>query len=113
MAVRIINLEAGKPLVAAALVRLDMELSRAKRERLTAVKLIHGYGSHGTGGRIKEEVHRVLAQKRSRKAIKQFIPGEQWTMFNPEATAATVACPELYQDCDKERSNSGITIVIL
>ena len=44
---RIVNLEAGMPMVADAMTALNREIRLAKRHGLAAVKLIHGFGSTG------------------------------------------------------------------
>ena len=61
-ALRTINLEAGKPLVHEAISQLERELSLAREQRCSIVKLIHGYGSSGVGGDI-----RIAVQKRLRE----------------------------------------------
>ena len=48
---RIVNLEAGMPTAADAMVLLGREIRLAKRHGLAAVKLIHGFGSTGKGGK--------------------------------------------------------------
>ena len=45
-----VNLEAGRPAVPDALARLQMELRLTRGTRITALKLIHGFGSSGRGG---------------------------------------------------------------
>ena len=51
---REVNLEAGKPLVDQAIKRLTFELSHSRALGCTVLKIIHGYGSSGTGGRISD-----------------------------------------------------------
>lgn len=46
---REVNLEAGKPLVDQAIKRLTFELSHSRALGCTVLKIIHGYGSSGTG----------------------------------------------------------------
>ena len=58
--VREINLEIGRPAVAQALERMRMELRLSKKRGYTAVKLIHGFGSSGIGGKIRTAVRRSL-----------------------------------------------------
>ena len=47
-----INLEEGMPTVAQAQTRLIGELGRSRAAGAKAVKLIHGYGSTGVGGKL-------------------------------------------------------------
>ena len=48
-----INLEQGMPTVEQAKQRLIAELGRARASGTKAVKLIHGYGSSGVGGKLR------------------------------------------------------------
>ena len=50
MRYKTINLKENFPTVALALATLEIEIDVAKQEGITAVKVIHGYGSHGVGG---------------------------------------------------------------
>ena len=51
--VRELNLEQGRPSVDRALGWLEAELEAARRMNTPLMKLIHGYGSSGKGGRIR------------------------------------------------------------
>ena len=55
-----VNIEQGMPLVEQAIRRMTYEISSAKAQKYRAVKLIHGYGSSGTGGRIRVEGRKYL-----------------------------------------------------
>ena len=73
--VREINLEIGRPAAAQALERMRMELRLSKKRGYTAVKLIHGFGSSGTGGKIRTAVRRELAAMQQRGEIGDVIFG--------------------------------------
>ena len=51
--VRELNLELGRPDAAEALRRLAAEVEAARKMGTPAMKLIHGYGSSGKGGRLR------------------------------------------------------------
>lgn len=110
--IKVINLEAGMPTVMQAKSRLNQELMSARAYRCKAVKLIHGYGSSGKGGAIKQEVHRTLSEKKRTGAIKEFVKGEDFTPFSSTGRRAVDLCPELAKDKDYSRGNDGITIVL-
>ncbi|HHO48619.1 MAG TPA: hypothetical protein ENN06_09260, partial [Desulfobacteraceae bacterium] len=57
---RTVNLENGLPTVEQAIERLRHEISLAAREGCRVLILIHGWGSSGQGGAIKQEVRRRL-----------------------------------------------------
>lgn len=111
--IRIINLEEGHPKVNEALLRLDRAVADAGRDGTELIKLIHGYGSKGVGGRIKEEVANALARYKRSGLIRDFIPGEDFRVSNEPTWELLKRAPELKQDRDLSRNNRGITLVIL
>ena len=108
-----INLERGMPTVEQAQRRLIGELARARAAGAKAVKLIHGYGSSGVGGKLRIGVRQSLAARKRQGAIKGFVPGEDWDIFQAESRLFLEACPELSRDQDLGRGNAGITLVLL
>ena len=110
---RIVNLEQGMPQVSTALRWLEGELYTSRRMGVAAVKLIHGYGSSGTGGKIRTAVRRELAARRARGEIAGFICGEDFSIFHEETRRAFLVCDALRQDGDLDRYNNGVTFVLL
>ncbi|MDD2955015.1 MAG: Smr/MutS family protein [Oscillospiraceae bacterium] len=108
-----VNLEAGMPTVEAARARLSQALRVARANRVRVVKLVHGYGSSGTGGRMKADVQKVLAGKKQAGEIREYVKGEDFSAFSPEARRILDACPEMSRDADYARANHGITVVLL
>ncbi|MDE7034978.1 MAG: hypothetical protein K2O74_01845 [Eubacteriales bacterium] len=108
-----VNLEAGRPAVPDALARLQMELRLTRGTRITALKLIHGFGSSGRGGKLRPAVRRFLDTQQGRGYLKFYIPGERLSIFNEETRRALDRCPALRSDPDLERHNNGITVVVL
>ncbi len=112
-AVREINLKFDMPCVREARIRLNRVLQQSPAMGCTALKLIHGYGSTGRGGRIRSETRRALEEELRQGRIRAMIPGERFSIFDEETRQAFQRCPELRQDSDLERCNNGITIVVL
>ena len=110
---KVVNIEAGMPTTAVAEKRVTFEISTAKREGITVLKIIHGYGSTGVGGRLKESVTRLLGNKKREGVIKAFVGGEDWNIFNPAARKILEACSTMGRDRDLGNHNMGITIVLL
>ena len=50
MSVRVINFEEGFPTRDQAYQKLEAALARARKDGVAVLKVIHGYGSTGTGG---------------------------------------------------------------
>lgn len=110
---REVNLELGMPQMDAAIRRLTFELNRSVSLGAAAVKIVHGYGSSGTGGKIRIAARRYLESLKTRRQIKNYITGEQFSIFDENTRAAFLLCQDLRRDQDLERHNNGITIVIL
>jgi hypothetical protein len=101
------------PTVSKALQRLEGELAQSRQQKNLVLKIIHGYGSTGTGGDI-----RIAAQKRLREMveaneIRACIFGEDWSKGSDEVWQLLQARAELKSDPDLGRGNRGITIVLL
>ena len=110
---RIVNLEQGMPTGDMAMTRLNQALSTARMSREKLLKIVHGYGSSGTGGVIKQRTRQLLGQKQRAGQIKGFVGGEEFSPFSPECRKLLDASPELSRDRDYNRGNPGITIVAL
>lgn len=113
MEYKTVNIEAGMPTVDQAVRRLTYEIATAKRERCAALKIIHGYGSSGTGGRLRVGLREYLARQKAMGRIRDYIPGEDFSIFNRSVTTAFTLCGALRRDRDLERSNNGVTVIIL
>lgn len=77
------------------------------------MKLIHGYGSSGKGGKIRLELRAYLERQKQRGKIRDYIPGERFSIFDEATRRAFAHCDELRRDRDLEASNNGMTVVIL
>lgn len=110
---RQVNLERGKPLVQQALDRLESELVTSRNLGCKVLTLIHGYGSSGVGGAIKEAVLRQLHYLEHQGRIKSIIPGEQFEGRSGRGRQLLRQYPFLAEHRDLNRANPGITVVIL
>ena len=108
-----LNLEAGMPLVSEALDRMHMGLQEMRVSRVKVVKLIHGYGSTGRGGRICLGVREDLAGMKRKRLIQDFIPGEAFGPMDPASRRLAERDGKVTRDPDYGRMNHGITLVIL
>ena len=108
-----VNLEEGMPLVEEALSRMNLGLQEMRVGRVKAVKLIHGYGSTGRGGKIRDGVRNELAAMKKRKQIKDYIPGEDFGPTDPATRKLADQNTAVTRDPDYGRMNHGITVVIL
>ncbi len=110
---REVNLELNLPYAADAVKRLTFEVHHSKDLRCTVLKIIHGYGSSGKGGKIRVAARQRLDFLQKKREIKYYIPGEKFSIFDEPTRKAFEVCPELRKDHDLERSNNGVTFIIL
>jgi len=108
-----LNLEEGMPLVDEAISRMHMGIQEMRVSHVRAVKLIHGYGSTGHGGKICIGVRDELASMKRRKLIKEYIPGEDFGPTDPASRKLVEQNSAVSRDPDYGRINHGITIAVL
>ena len=113
MPCRVINLEEGRPTVNVGLLRLDHALAEARADRVPLLKLIHGYGSSGVGGDLREQVWKALDVLQRSGRIAAFIPGEDFRQSNTATWELVKRNKAIRSDRDFGRGNRGITIVVL
>lgn len=111
-AIVVINVEEGLPTLEAARARLKSELAVCLSKNTKAAKIIHGYGSTGVGGVLRQGIRKSLISRRKEGLITAVIFGENWNVFDPTAREMLHACPELKRDKDLGRANPGISIVL-
>ena len=95
------------------LLRLDHALAEARADRVPLLKLIHGYGSSGVGGELREQVWKALELLRRNGRIEAYIPGEDFRESNQASWELVKRDKALRNDRDFGRGNRGITIVVL
>jgi len=108
-----INVELGLPTVEEARRVLKAELEKWRSRRVTAVKVIHGYGSSGVGGALRQGIRKSLISRRKEGSVKAVVFGEKWSIFDSVARSMLERCPELSKDKDLCNYNPGISIVLL
>ena len=108
-----INIKRDWPTVEVAQARLRDEIARAKRNGVKILKIIHGYGSTGKGGILRDELRDQLAAMQKTGSIKQVVYGENFGMFDRATADLTGKYPELLKDRDYNRSNQGVTLIAL
>lgn len=113
MRCRIANLEEGYPTISTGMLRLEHALSAARADGIGLLKLIHGYGSSGRGGALRDEVRRALAVRQARGEIRGFIAGENFRPSDVDSWALVRREKQLRQDRDFGVGNRGITLVLL
>lgn len=102
---REVNLELGMPTVQTALSQLTLELRRTRSMGCTALKIIHGYGSSGKGGKIRVQARSRLAKMKGAGEIRDVIPGRS----SPSSTPPPWLLSAAAAPCARTRTWSGTT----
>ncbi len=108
-----LNLEAGMPEVEQALARIDIRVSEARQQGVSMIRLIHGYGSSGVGGRIKKALPRHLADLKRRRIIRGFVHGENYAISTRQGDRLLSKYRTLKDSLPTDRKNPGITFIEL
>ena len=111
--VRTFNVEAGLPTVDEARRIVIQEIKRAKNAGIRVLKVIHGYGSSGKGGALCLGLRKSFRLRKKEGVIKDFIAGEDFTIFDETVLNLLEAVPELRGDVDLGATNEGVTILWL
>jgi hypothetical protein len=101
------------PSVQEALQRLGREIALAREQKHSVLKVVHGYGSTGTGGDIRIAVQRRLHDLAEAGQIRDCIFGENWSKSDDATWRLLQREFDLKSDSDLGRRNQGITIVLL
>ncbi len=113
MLLKVIDIEVGMPTVDIGTKKLYLEIITARKQGVKVLKVIHGYGSSGVGGRLKKGILEYLAAKKKEGFLKDYVPGDSWDIFNSSAREIIARHAELRNDRDLGRCNPGVTIVLL
>ena len=111
--IKTVNLKSDMPSVPEALQRLEREITLARQQNHSLVKIVHGYGSSGVGGDIRIAVQKRLRELVGSSQIRGCIFGENWSTSDEATWRLLQTQPALKSDSDLGRRNRGITIVQL
>lgn len=108
-----VNIKYDMPPAETAIKRITYCIHNSRARGAAAVKIIHGYGSTGRGGKIRTEARRYLDSQVKCGLIKGYIRGEDFSIFDENTRRYFLLCSDLRRDEDLDAHNNGITIVIL
>lgn len=110
---REVNIKDDRPDIQEARRRLLQVLDDARRAGVRVVKIVHGYGSSGKGGVLRDAVRQSLLRRRKDGVVSFFVHGERWGVTEDETLRALEEHPWLKSDRDLNRYNEGVTLVFL
>lgn len=107
------NIEKFMPTVYQAEILVKNNLETYRRKGVKAFKIIHGYGSTGKGGALRTGLRDYLTQLKRAKIIADFIPGENWSVFDETTRKVLDLDNSFGKDSDLGKMNAGITIIVI
>ena len=108
---RTIDVKAGMPLVEEGLARLERDLTRAMQAGVRVVRVIHGYGSTGKGGKLRDACRVFLRRMLKAGQITSVLPGEEYSRATNLGRNLMSRCPDLRNSERSDSQNPGITFV--
>jgi hypothetical protein len=105
-----INLKQDLPSAEVAVRNVEREISCA-RGKVSVLRIIHGWGSGGTGGKIKHQVHHRLETMLRQSKIKSFTPGEHYSDRTNAGRELLRRYPDLKKTLRSDSENLGISFV--
>ena len=108
-----VDIKSERQTVSEAVAQFLIEVEAYKKGGYKVMKVIHGYGSHGVGGAIKNAFLKKCQDLKNRNQIEDFVCGSNWTDKNVVKKIAINYCPDLLADGELGFLNPGCTIVIL
>ncbi len=113
MTYRTINIKQDMPTTDYAIHLMLEEIKLAKFTGEKVIVVIHGYGSHGVGGLIKQEVHKTLVELKRRGQITDFVTGEQWQSDAALCRQILSYNPDIEIAHDLHLHNIGVTVILV
>ena len=110
---RTINLETGLPSIDEARRLLLAEMEAARKAGIRVLKVVHGWGSSGQGGKLGPAIRKSLRLRIKEGKAASLVPGERFSSDTLEGRALLERHPALRHDRDLNRANPGITMVEL
>ena len=110
----VINLEAGSPTAEEALERLTTQVRAASEAGIRALIVIHGYGSSGSGGKIKWVVRDALEHNYFSDRVDEYYFGEELALGSSGYQAVMKRRASLKQHLSQFKiGNAGMTVLLM
>lgn len=110
---REVNIKKDNPNADYAMYLLDEEIKYSKATGNRVILVIHGYGSHGQGGIIKQTIKEYLPNLKRKGIISEFVFGENWGNLNEAKKLICEVSPELIINSNVRNINSGVSVILI
>ena len=111
--VRRVNIESGLPTVAEGLARLRREIADARTAGVRVLRVVHGWGSSGTGGKLRDACRSFLYRELKAGHLRAVWPGDEYSRDVPAVRDMMARYRELPKSERTDARNPGITMVEL
>ena len=108
-----IDIKSNKQTVNQAMAEFLVEVDAYKKGGFKVMKVIHGYGSHGIGGAIRNAFLKKCEELKKKNIIEDYICCDKWTEKNVVRKIAVNYCSDLLADSELYHPNPGCSIVII
>ena len=110
----VINLETGGPTAEEALERLTQHVRAASEAGIRALIVIHGYGSSGSGGKIKWFIREALEQNYFSDRVDEYYFGEDLALGSSSYQALIKRRASLKNHLSQFKiGNAGMTVLLM
>jgi len=110
---RTVNIKEDNPNVDYAMFLLDDEIRYSKGVGNRVILVIHGHGSHGQGGLIRQEIRRYLPELKKKGVITDYVFGDNWGDLNESKKRICEIAPELIINSNVRNINAGVSVVLI
>ena len=93
--------------------RLIIEMQSAQAHGVRVIKVIHGWGSSGEGGKLGPAIRKSLRLRVKEGKASFVLPGDRFSSDTNEERELVKRYPAMRKDRDYNRANPGITLVEL
>ena len=108
-----LDIKSDNQTVNQAIAQFLVEVDAYKKGGFKVLKVIHGYGSHGVGGAIKDAFLKKCKELKGKSVIYDYTCCDKWTDKNVVKKIAINYCQDLIVDRELTHLNPGCSIVIL
>ncbi len=110
---RVVNIKRDNPNVDYALFLIDEEIKYSRAVGNRVIVIIHGYGSHGQGGAIRQGVKEYLPKLKKSGTIITYVFGENWGETNADVKEIERISPEIILNENLSSINSGVSVILI
>ena len=89
------------------------EIKQAQLDGAKVLKVVHGSGSSRKADALCVGLRKSFGLRKKEGVIKDFIAGEDFSIFNESVLDLLEAVPEMRGDLDMNATNHGVTVLRL